>query len=483
MVKGMGKNKKTFSGFARGFKFEPSAEKYLRAAINGGSRVGVACSGGADSVFLLFWILSFCGAKNLKNIKVLHFNHKARANAEKDEEFVRKLCSDLGVEFVHGKAESVPEKLSEDEFRKMRMRFFIESSCNLRLSCIAQGHHCGDVAETIVMRLARGAGLDGLCAPKAVSNLGGAVFVRPMLAIKKSEIIEALKKDEIAWREDESNAEPKFFRNKIRNILIPQIREISPGDFEKSALRSHNLLSEDADFINSCLERELDSANPGWKAGSPMRLTETVLKYPALLRRAVMRFLAAEGVLDELRSGAADAILERILNKGSTFKSSAGSGIFFCFDASSKSISLERMVEDFEISLKIGKNTLPGGVLSVKKIRISPARLDALKSGDNDDSKCAYIDISAVGNLADGSLFARNKRDGDSYIPLGSKSEKRLKDIFIAKKIPSAKRNSIPLVCNKRGRILWGVGLPPCDDFKLSNSAVAIELTYAPFQC
>ena len=106
-----------------------------------------------------------------------------------------------------------------------------------------------------------------------------------------------------------------------------------------------------------------------------------------------------------------------------------------------------------------------------------------MKSGDNDDSKCAYIDISAVGNLADGSLFARNKRDGDSYIPLGSKSEKRLKDIFIAKKIPSAKRNSIPLVCNKRGRILWGVGLPPCDDFKLSNSAVAIELTYAPFQC
>ena len=96
MVKGMGKNKKTFSGFARGFKFEPSAERYLRAAINGGSRVGVACSGGADSVFLLFWILSFCGAKNLKNIKVLHFNHKARANAEKDEEFVRNYGGFIG---------------------------------------------------------------------------------------------------------------------------------------------------------------------------------------------------------------------------------------------------------------------------------------------------------------------------------------------------------------------------------------------------
>lgn len=185
MVKGMGKNKKTFSGFARRFKFEPSAERYLRAAINGGSRVGVACSGGADSVFLLFWILSFCGAKNLKNIKVLHFNHKARANAEKDEEFVRKLCSDLGVEFVHGKAESVPEKLSEDEFRKMRMRFFIESSCNLRLSCIAQGHHCGDVAETIVMRLARGAGLDGLWCAQSSFKPGRSCLCAPNAGNKK----------------------------------------------------------------------------------------------------------------------------------------------------------------------------------------------------------------------------------------------------------------------------------------------------------
>ena len=101
MVKGMGKNKKTFSGFARGFKFEPSAERYLRAAINGGSRVGVACSGGADSVFLLFWILSFCGAKNLKNIKVLHFNHKARANAEKDEDTKYCLGSVLNHVLLH----------------------------------------------------------------------------------------------------------------------------------------------------------------------------------------------------------------------------------------------------------------------------------------------------------------------------------------------------------------------------------------------
>ena len=479
----MSVNMEIFFKILRGLKFEPAAENFVRSAIASGSRLGVACSGGADSVFLLFWVMSLCGGKILKNIRVLHFNHKARANADVDEDFVRGLCSELGVEFVLGAAESAPKKFSEEEFRKMRMRFFLEANSRLKLSCIVQGHHCGDVAETFLMRLARGAGLDGLCAPRAVSRLGGAVFARPMLPLKKPEIVSALKDAGIAWREDESNAESKFFRNKIRNILIPQIDGVSPGDFGKSVLRSHKLLAEDADFINSVLDSELESANGSWSRGSPLRLTSTILGNPALLRRALMRFLSSGGVLEALRSGATDAILEKISKRGTTFKSSVGDGVFFCFDALSKSISVERNLEDFELSLKIGKNVLPdGGVLCVKKIRLSADRLCAVKRGENDDSKRAYIDLSAVGNLSDGSLFARNKRAGDAYIPLGSKSKKRLKDIFIAKKIPSAKRNSIPLVCNKHGRILWGVGLPPCDDFKLENSSVAIELTYAPPQ-
>ena len=132
--------------------------------------------------------------------------------------------------------------------------------------------------------------------------------------------------------------------------------------------------------------------------------------------------------------------------------------------------------------LKSGKNRLPnGGMLRVEKISLTRARFESIKNGENDDNVRAYIDLSATGGLVDGALVARTRRPGDCYAPLGSRSPKKLKDMFNAKKIPIWKRKAAFVVCNAGDNILWSPGLPPSELFKVENSRSVIELTFENF--
>lgn len=123
-----------------------------------------------------------------ENLFVLHFNHRERVAADSDAEFVGGLARSLGAEFVLGAAESAPERISEDALRKMRLAFFASKSAELGLSAIVQGHNSGDVAETLVMRLMRGSGSEGMSAPRPLSHFRGALFARPLLRMSKAEI-------------------------------------------------------------------------------------------------------------------------------------------------------------------------------------------------------------------------------------------------------------------------------------------------------
>ena len=148
------------------------------------------------------------------------------------------------------------------------------------------------------------------------------------------------------------------------------------------------------------------------------------------------------------------------------------------FDGSSVRLEKPEPVSDWEIPLKSGRNALPGGrVLRVEKVSLTKARFESITNGENDDARRAYIDLSATGGLADGALIARSRRDGDRYPPLGSRSPKKLKEIFNAKKIPVWERKPAFVVCNLGGDILWSPGLPPSELFKAAGSRSVIELT------
>ena len=240
---------------------EKSAAKEVCRIAESGGKIGVACSGGADSVCALMWVAGVF-SNNKKNVYVLHFNHRERAAADSDAEFVGAVAKALGANFILGKAATPPKKITEDSLRRLRLGFVAEQSAELGLSAVVQGHNSGDVAETLVMRLMRGAGAAGMSAPRPVSHFRGAVLVRPLLRLSKTDIKNLLRDAKIDWREDETNASADFLRNRLRAEIIPAIDSLCAGGFSSSALRSRAQFQEDSDFIEKVFEKAL-AETPG----------------------------------------------------------------------------------------------------------------------------------------------------------------------------------------------------------------------------
>lgn len=451
--------------------FDDSAYGRLRSIFASGGRVGVACSGGADSLFLLRVLAAeFCAG----NLAVLHFNHKVRKAAEIDEKFVESECAKLGAEFVRGSPDEAPRDRSEGGLRALRLAFFEKCAADLKLAAVAQGHHAGDVAETLLMRLARGAGLGGLCAPRPISRLRGVEYLRPLLNMSKGEIVAAMESAGLAWREDESNAGLDYFRNRIRNSVLPAFSEASQYDIFAAAVRSRGLLQEDADALDALFSAEYARANGGRSDGDCVYLSEEILAHAAFVRRAVERFLSERGLC--VRAVAVDAFVRGILAHA---HARLDAGVAFAeFSPRDFSLSLVSGKSDFELSVRVGGSVaLPdGSELRARIVALSSDRADSIKHGGNDDRVSAYLDPSAL--CGSDSLCVRSRRDGDSYAPVGRRSPKKLKALFEGKKTPRSKRISAPVVCNCAGEILWVRGLAPADKFKLADSAEALELTF-----
>src|SRR5699024_9562436 len=197
--------------------------------INKGDTIIIGASGGPDSQFMIF-ILDKLKEKLGFDIVLAHLNHLHRKEASLDEDLVRKTAKKLGLEF-NSRSRSMDDlakKLkisSEDAGRRLRYEFFRDMAKNYPSSKIAVAHNKDDQAETLLMRMVRGTGLDGL---KAMNYKSGDI-IRPILNIKKSEILAYLDKNNLPYAIDHTNFENDYTRNKIRLDIMPKLAEINPG--------------------------------------------------------------------------------------------------------------------------------------------------------------------------------------------------------------------------------------------------------------
>ena len=307
-------------------RLEQSALAQIRACLASGQKLAAALSGGSDSVFLLHMAVQICGAEN---IVALHYNHKVRKNADADEEFCKKLCAGLGVRLVAKSRKKSLKKISEESLRLIRKKFFEDECKRLKIGAILQGHIKNDVAETMLMRLMRGASADGLCAPRPVSKTNSLAKIRPLLALSKAQIQAELKKFGIGWREDESNRENKFLRNKIRNEILPAIEKASDFSFVNSAARARMLIEEDCALIAEIFEKSAQ-----WRGGK-IFLSPEAARSPALLRRAIQALLAQKNL--KLRAAAVDDFIKACLKNKNAQTSLKENFLTF----SAKELSLE----------------------------------------------------------------------------------------------------------------------------------------------
>jgi tRNA(Ile)-lysidine synthase len=262
---------------------------------------GVAFSGGADSLALLLLLWAHWPERRT-HLVALHFNHRLRGReSTRDEQFCRRVCAGLGIRLRVGQWRRVGRGLSptvgrkarptisEADARAARHKFFGRQLKKLGSRVLWLAHQQDDIAESMLMRLARGSGAGGLAAPRPVYQISGApTHLRPLLHLKKRELVAALRTAGADWREDASNARDDHFRNRIRRHVLPGWVKAAGRDALAGAALSRERLEED----ESALETWLDRLKPMDRAG---RLNLGVLAgMPrAVTRRALHRWLLA----------------------------------------------------------------------------------------------------------------------------------------------------------------------------------------------
>ncbi|HLO27251.1 MAG TPA: tRNA lysidine(34) synthetase TilS [Geobacteraceae bacterium] len=417
--------------------------------FNAGDTVVVAVSGGADSVALLDMLASL---EELRlKLVAAHLNHSLRGDeSDGDESFVRKLASDYGlpaeIARVDVKGLSRRKRLSlEEAGRVARYEFFLDIARSYGAHSIALAHHADDQAETVLMRLLRGAGGTGLC---AISPKSGATLVRPLLAVTRTEIETYLAQRNLPYRTDSTNRDTEFLRNRVRMELIPYLETYNPAVRDR-LVATAEALARDEEVLTGVTDAAF--ARHGREGQGVITLDVCGCRAePAGVRYRLYRrgILLAKGNLDRVGSGHLRDIDTMLFSRNPQMMLCLPDGLrvskcyteisFFPASVEKKPVSWEKAVEG------PGVYTLPGGY------RLMVEEVDPLECRKNPSPHVACFDAVA----APFPWLLRTFRPGDRIMPFGMTGHKKVKDLFIDEKIPMASRRRIPLLFSG-DRLLW----------------------------
>ena len=407
-------------------------------------KVGVAVSGGADSVCLLHVLLELAHQWDLQ-LSVLHLDHGLRGEeSRQDAEFVRVLAARLGLPLSLREtlvAES-PDNL-EQAARQARLTFFRETISSGAVERVATGHTRSDQAETVLFRFLRGSGTAGLAGIRPVTSEG---IVRPLIEVERSEVQQFLLERGIAWREDSTNSSLQFARNRIRHELLPQIaREWNPAIGETLANTADWALAEEAWWdaeIERLASQHFTSSNNAilLRAGV---LAELPL---AVARRLVRRAMElAKGDLRAIDFGHIRSVMDLARsNDGHGRLQAPGLDIFRSFEWLRFGQPGEGGLETRNYRLTVA---VPGIVrVPGTNLAISLELIDKSEPSVSSD----WVYNGWMGCLdwqrLSGSLELRNWRPGDQYQPAGYSGREKIKTLFQQARIPLWERRHWPVL-------------------------------------
>ena len=254
-------------------------------------RVVIGVSGGADSMALLM-VLSHLRHDLGVQLHVVHFNHKFRPEAIRDERFVANWCKQLNIPLTIGRRQGRKIKhLSEDDARQMRFEFFVNSAQHLKAQSVVLAHTRNDLAETVLMRLMRGCGLYGLRAILPRRSIEGIIFVRPLLGVSRIDVENYLKIKKIPFCTDHTNRQRIYERNKVRHELLPLLaREYNPQIID--ALSDLAATSgEDYEFLSMHARKQFEKSVTISRGKVRIDLKSIRRQHPAIVRMTLRQMV------------------------------------------------------------------------------------------------------------------------------------------------------------------------------------------------
>ncbi|MCF7916540.1 MAG: tRNA lysidine(34) synthetase TilS [Candidatus Omnitrophica bacterium] len=288
-------------------QFTETIKKYN--LIQKKDKIMLGLSGGPDSVALLYNFLNLREDYKLK-IVCIHFNHNLRKESDSEENFIKRICNKLDLEFISEKKDvnQFRKDSLEQAARNLRFDFFLKCSRAKRIKKIALAHHKNDLAETVLMRIVRGTGLCGLRGFLPKAKFKNLTIIRPFINIEKEQILNWLKKRNISFCTDKSNQDKKFLRNKIRIELMPQLENINESIRDRLSGLAVNA-GFDYDFIYNFSENEFRRLRVK-KSGKGLYLNLPELRklHPAIFNNVVR--IAIEEIKGDTRRIEQNHLLE-----------------------------------------------------------------------------------------------------------------------------------------------------------------------------
>ncbi|MBR6383101.1 MAG: tRNA lysidine(34) synthetase TilS [Lachnospiraceae bacterium] len=414
-------------------------------------------SGGADSVCLLY-IMNELKSEYDLDITAVHINHMIRETAGRDEDFTRNLCEKLGIKFISHKTDcpaiSERDGISlEEAGRNERYRLFNETGekeYGKDKYKIAVAHHMDDLAETLIFNMARGTGINGLASVKCVSGN----IIRPLLCVTRAEIEEFLLGAGAEYVNDETNFSDDYARNKIRHKIIPTMNEITEKAVNHMASCAGQL-GEIEDYLRN--QTDLLWSKYVRVSEEGILISDTVLsEHPALVKRVIHRALTE--VAGRARDISAIQI-EAVLN---LFELQTGRKRDLIYNMEALRVyEGVKIATKQEVSEEDMENILGSLHFEIKDRDFSQNIPTDLYTKWFDYDKIKY------------SLNVRFRHEGDYLTVNNQNSKKLLSDYMTNEKIPSEKRDEIPLLADGE-HILWVVGYRISNYYKVTDETKKI---------
>ncbi len=479
-----------------------------------GDRAGVAVSGGADSVAMLRLLDDLRGKLGI-SLVVLHFNHLLRgADSDADEEFAAALARERKLEFISDREDVAARSREnrwnlEDGARRLRYAFFARVVEQGSANRVAVAHTADDQAETVLGRLIRGTGLEGLA---GIYPVNGSV-VRPLFDIRRSALRDYLAKIGQSWREDSTNLDTRRRRSRIRHQLLPQLE----SNFSEAIVERLDQLAElarhEGVFWSALTEDCFRAFAKETARGFTIRIQD--LLTPLGLPRAGTTLTALSTA--EAQRALSQRMVRRLMDE-----------LFEGFTGNRHELSARHVQQVIRLARESSSGRaihLPGGVTAEKsfdQLNFSRAKLPAepRKGRGIRAAATSYeytVAVPAQGSAAihvpeigrrfrlklidwpslasdtkrvpggpemtkaldagrlSGSLILRNWRPGDAYRPRGRRQELKLKRLFLAHRIAASERPRWPVLVSG-GKLVWVRGMPPAEEFAAGKDTRTVLL-------
>ncbi len=419
----------------------------------------VGCSGGPDSMALMYVLMNIRKKINIKII-CAHVNHNVRVESKNEEKFLQKYCNEHDIIFETMTIEKYGDDNFHNEARKIRYQFFDEIINKYNANYLMTAHHGDDLMETILMRIVRGSTLKGYAGFEKIIKKSNYTLVRPLIFVTKEELEQFDNQNNIPFVIDKSNFKGKYTRNRYRKTVLPFLKEEDPNVHNKF-LKFSDVLIEYNNYIDNLIAKKIDKIYVNQSID-----IDKFLEEEPLIQKKILFYIFEHLYQDDLYQINMTNVNE-ILNLIESKHSNASIDLPGNYKAIKEYNKLKfvegvKFIDNYKIEIEKYVELPNGHFISL---------VSDEEKNDNNVCRISSSDITLP-------LYVRTRCLGDKMALKKINGRKKLKDIFIDSKVPVSLRDSWPVVVDSKNNILWIPGVKKSKFSKQKNESYDIILKY-----